>query len=343
MAFARLYFPYSGAGSEHDIRKWHRDIIRVITGATNFNDMEVAITGGESRIVTTTPAGWELVRTEVYDTSVNLGPGHQSSGGSFNPMVGSIASLLRAPIDGFADRYKYVTMYTFLDGATTLANAFQIGEVDDGVTPFCKLSGSFTGARHLGDYRYRQYARRNISYYLDISVSARHISINPIDLGYSSAGGMYVFERTRNFPEDDPQQGFVPMVTYLGNGYGNDLSGCRFPNPLEDNGYAHAPLDYRFGSMSLTGLNGSNPTARASFVKGGERRYLFLKPTIYVGILALGDIHPDIPIYWFSKSGQGLSSYPSGGSFLVDGKEFIIHNQAQAQANATYPIFIEVK
>lgn len=343
MAFARLYFPYSGAGSEHDLRKWHRDIVRVITGATNFNDMELAIPGGESRIVTTTPAGWELIRTEVYDSSINLGPGHLQSGGSFSPAVGSIASLLRAPIDGFADRYKYVTMYTYPNNATVTFNVLQIGEVDDGVTPFCGLSGSFSGTRHIGGTGYRQSLRRNVSYYLDISVSARHISINPIDLGYSNAGGMYVFERTRNFPEDDPLQGFVPMVTYRENGNGNALTGCRFPIPLEDNGYAHWPLEYRFGSVPLTSLSSSDPTTKASFVKGGERRYLFLKPTVYVGILALGDIHPDIPIYWFSKSGQGLSSYPSGGSFLVDGKEFIIHNQSNAMAEATVPIFIEVK
>lgn len=341
MAFARLYLPYSGAGSEHDPRKWHRDVIRVITGATTFDDMELAITGGESRIVTTTPAGWELVRTAVYDTSINVGPGHLSSSHStFNPVVGSIASLIRAPIDGFTDRYKYVTMYTYQQSANEIFNVFQIGEIDDGTTPFCKLSGSFSGYRQIAYNPH--FLRRNISYYLDISVSARHISINPIDLGYGAVG-TYVFERTRNFPEDDPSQGFVPMVAFRGSGEGNTLVGCRFPIPLEDNGSANAPLEYRFGAMQLNSLSTMNPTAQASFVKGGERRYLFLKPTVYVGILALGDIHPDIPIYWASKVGQGLSSYQSGSSFLVDGKEFIIHNQAKAEANVSHPIFIEVK
>lgn len=163
------------------------DIVAVLTGTTDVNELSAQIVKANSQIISTDPAGWTLVGDYL-----------------------ATGKVLSAPVADNASQYKYVAIFT--SGSSV---AYQLGE---GYNAGGKTLTTATVSHGLiSNYASNAvtFPHGQTTFDLYITASARHIGFHTL---VNSGGNYYpgdlggVFECTRKDIWNTSSSGFLPAV-----------------------------------------------------------------------------------------------------------------------------------
>lgn len=163
------------------------DIVAVLTGTTDVNELSAQIVKANSQIISTDPAGWTLVGDYL-----------------------TTGKVLSAPVADNASQYKYVAIFT---SGTSVA--YQLGE---GYNAGGKTLTTATASHgQISNYANNAVAFPHgyMTFDLYITASARHIGFHTL---INSGGNYYagdlggVFECTRKDIWNTSSSGFLPAV-----------------------------------------------------------------------------------------------------------------------------------
>ncbi len=163
------------------------DIVAVLTGTTDVNELSAQIVNANSQIISTDPAGWTLVGDYL-----------------------TTGKVLSAPVADNASQYKYVAIFT--SGSSV---AYQLGEGYNAGGKTLTTATASPGLISNHSSAAVTFPHGQTTFDLYITASARHIGFHTL----SNSNGSYypgdlggVFECTRKDIWNTSSSGFLPAV-----------------------------------------------------------------------------------------------------------------------------------
>lgn len=309
--------PQSGNSDPIEILK---TIKLYVCGETDLTKLPMFVTDVQTYITGTKPQGWEFVREYLLPSDLDSAC-----------VYGFTA---RSPIDNSPGKFKYLTLAVQADGDLYYA----VGDKDSGThLPLNTMASTQTNAL-LSCYHRLQLTQ---SYFLNISVSARHLLMFAQVTG-SSTSPWGLSERTRlNTSWDKVDSDWCPAIVFRGSftgHYGFPFRTILDPAPLTTNA---SPNTY----IGITTWNNSHGLFNAVYPDDlGNNKYFLYQPKIAYQYTELGFVHPDVPLYAIGTVGVGDLSVPSktcGATVKIGPDDYIVWNNTNFTSVTTYPMYIK--
>jgi hypothetical protein len=313
--FAQVYFDgvTSGALSYEDMMD---DIVALMTGETDVNNLSVATLGDSGHINTTLPAGWALESKDSTTTA------------------GYIYYILSALVEGSSTRKKFIMIYLQLSNGRYY---FSSGDAVSTASPTTRLYFTLTEKvvppiTNSGD----QYLSQTSAYYVYLQCQREGYMMM---FGEGARYTFSSFERERNsdYPGDLPDSDMPCMALFRGpaNTFNNYHNNYPVPNPYTDDPDSFLTVyssgEFTTGSPTI-GLvsayhnwfvsNGAAPALRVE-QSDGSTPMIFTQPLMVSGRVILGKLLPNFKVYRYQPDntisnipGQEVVLQDSGGETL---------------------------
>ena len=341
--YAKLYFDgvSNGALSYEDMMD---DIVAVLTGETDFNNLKVATAGESGEIVSTVAPGWTL---ESKDSTSESGYVHY---------------ILSSVPTGATTKRQYLQM------ALRLSNGDVAWLASSAVSPtnptwrlYNTLMDGEMGRPSLYSYNEEEISN-STGYYIYLSAFSYGVMLMQ---GRGSQDTLSAWERTRNLDiaTDTADSDYCAMYVFLGTRavyYNNSSTSISshivVPDPFSE-GYRIA---YGTGDQSIvTDMNGvtamfagegwltgrDTPGYASRTNDNGDEELIFTKPRAVSGKVELGEMHPDLP--WFTIDDNGAPSNVPGQEVVVERageptRTYVVFS-SEWSVSTTTPLYIEKK
>jgi hypothetical protein len=336
---AKLYFDGVSNG-ELSYADMFDDIVAVLCGETDINNLAAATLGAEGHLVSSVAAGWRLESRD--ETTTN----------------GHIFYILSSLVSGATTKRKYV-----LFRLNTSTGEYRV-IFSDAITTTYSLRNT-KNDYEIAYYHFdsnQLFINNSKAFYFYISANSQCIGLMTSHSSSMSALRLFEFEWNPNLkrvplPDEDwcPMCGYVTTSAIKSTSY--NLATTPLPNPWTDAdihmnsiGTSNSDIDYagQYGVSAYIGLNvpwANGNLAKAAITQADESvPYIFHKPIVGSGRVVAGKMHSNVP--WYRIDDDGAPSNTPGDEVTISpqgggsSRTFIVWASAWGTTTSA-PLYVE--